>query len=179
MSDQFLGEIRIFAGNFAPLGWALCQGQTLPINSYTALFSLLGTNYGGNGTSNFKLPDFQGRAALAAGGGPGLTYQYLGQALGTETVQLQAGQIPGHVHALQGDTAAANASSPAGAALASARELDQGLPVSAYQGGGPSVALAAASIGPNVTPNVPLNLMQPSLALNFIIATTGIYPSRS
>src|ERR1700688_2673042 len=98
MSDQFVSEIRIFAGNFPPRGWALCNGQILPISQNTALFSLLGTTYGGNGTSNFALPNLQGLSPMHAGQGAGLSPRVLGESGGTETVTLLASEIPAHTH---------------------------------------------------------------------------------
>ena len=103
MADQFVGEIRMFAGNFEPVGWAFCNGQILPISQNTALFSLLGTNYGGNGTSNFALPNLQGALPMHAGSsaGPGLTQRLVGETGGSDTVTLTAAQLPAHGHAME------------------------------------------------------------------------------
>src|SRR5947209_6830087 len=104
MADQFVAEIRIFAGNFAPTGWALCNGQIMPISQNTALFSLLGTTYGGNGTSNFALPNLQGSTPIGAGQGPGLTVRDLGEVGGEPTVSLLNNQMPAHSHAARAAT---------------------------------------------------------------------------
>src|SRR5262245_60083892 len=101
MSDPFVAEIRLFAGNFAPRGWAFCNGQLLPISQNTALFSLLGTNYGGDGRSSFALPDLQGRVPLHAGNGPGLSSRHLGEAGGDDTITLTDAQMPAHSHSLR------------------------------------------------------------------------------
>ena len=105
MADPFVAEIRIFPFNFAPRGWAFCDGQLLPLSQNTALFSLLGTTYGGNGTSNFALPDLQGRAPMHPGQGPGLSLHDLGETGGSETVSLLESEIPAHTHALRADAA--------------------------------------------------------------------------
>src|ERR1700719_3180515 len=118
IAEPFLGEIRLVGFNFAPVGWALCAGQILPINQNTARFSLLGTTYGGNGTTNFALPDLRGRAALGFGQGPGLSNYDLGQSTGSETVTLTVGQIAAHNHLVAANAATATASSPGGADLA-------------------------------------------------------------
>src|SRR5262245_26202423 len=107
MSDPFIAEIKMFGGNFAPLGWATCDGQLLPISQYTALFSLLGTTYGGDGVTNFALPDLRGRVPMHPGQGPGLSPRTLGEKAGTETVTLTTAQLPAHNHA-------ANCVTPAG-----------------------------------------------------------------
>src|SRR3954470_8202393 len=99
MAEAFIGEIRLFAGNFAPRGWQLCNGQTLPISQYSAVFSLLGTNYGGDGVTTFKLPDFRGRAPISSGQGPNLSSYQLGETGGTENVTILQTQMPAHVHA--------------------------------------------------------------------------------
>ena len=118
MSEPFLGEIRLVGFNFAPVGWALCAGQILPINQNTALFSLLGTTYGGNGTTTFALPDLRGRAAVGFGQGPGLSNYDLGQSTGTETVTLTVGHIAAHSHLVAANAASATVLSPGGADLA-------------------------------------------------------------
>src|SRR5688572_21707040 len=114
MADPFVAEIRIFPFNFAPRGWAWCDGQLLPLSQNTALFSLLGTTYGGNGKSNFALPDLQGRVPMHPGQGPGLSLYDLGQTGGSETVTLLESEIPAHAHMLQGTAGIANQNSPAG-----------------------------------------------------------------
>src|SRR4249919_361909 len=115
MSDQFVAEIRIFGFNFAPTGWALCNGQILPISQNTALFSLLGTTYGGNGQSTFALPDMQGNAPMHPGQGPGLSLHDLGETGGSETVTLLESEIPAHSHAMRANTDFADVQTPSGA----------------------------------------------------------------
>jgi microcystin-dependent protein len=180
MSEPFLGEIRLVGFNFAPVGWALCAGQILPINQNTALFSLLGTTYGGNGTTTFALPDLQGRAALGMGNGAGLSPYVLGQIMGTETVTLTVGQMPAHNHLIAANAANATVSSPSGADLAQTAEA---------RGGGAAyntystppmakpVTLDAATVQPSGGSGPHPNI-QPVLALNYIIALQGIFPSR-
>lgn len=173
MSDFFLGTIRLVGFNFAPVGWALCQGQPLSIAENPALFSLLGTTFGGDGVNTFNLPDLRSRVALGQGQGPGLSNYVQGQAAGVEAVTLTAGQAPAHSHPLM---AAANVSaSNPGPALA------LGTPETAvkmYGGTGASTALAPSSIGAFGS-SLPHENRQPYLALNYIAALTGIFPSRS
>jgi microcystin-dependent protein len=147
MSEPFIAEIRIFAGNFAPRGWAFCNGQLLPVAQNTALFSLIGTTYGGDGRTTTALPNLQGRAPMHPGRGPGLTSRRLGESGGSETVTLSTAQMPNHNHPL----------------MASAENL---VPMA-------NEALPAAGGSQSH------NNMQPYLAINFIIALTGLYPSRS
>jgi microcystin-dependent protein len=172
MSNPFLGEVRIFPFNFAPTGWASCDGQILPISQNTALFSLLGTYYGGNGTSNFALPNLQDQFALGAGSGAGLTLRQVGETGGTEQVTLQASQMPAHSHALMA-TASATGTSPTGAALAP--------PVNgaaAYHLPATMVALAPGSVG-STGASVPHPNRQPALSLLYCIAMLGVYPPRT
>lgn len=117
MADPFVAEIRIFPFNFAPKGWAFCDGQLLPLSQNTALFSLLGTTYGGNGKSNFALPDLQGRAPMQPGQGPGLSLYDLGEVTGSETVSLLESEIPAHSHSMGANNAPAESSTPQGNAL--------------------------------------------------------------
>src|SRR4051794_39679133 len=125
--DPFVAEIRIFPFNFAPKGWAWCDGQLLPLSQNTALFSLLGTTYGGDGKSNFALPDLQGRAPMHPGQGPGLSLHDLGETGGSETVSLLESEIPAHAHALRGDVNTAETRDPAG------NVLGRGSSINAYQ----------------------------------------------
>ena len=171
--DPFVAEIRIFPFNFAPKGWAFCDGQILPLSQNTALFSLLGTTYGGNGKSNFALPNMQGNAPMHPGQGPGLSLHDLGETGGSETVSLLESEIPSHSHALRADVldiADTNVVSPtASFALSSGGTL--------YQ------ATSNASLSDNaVAPaggDQPHNNMQPYLTLNFCIALQGVYPPRT
>jgi len=174
--DPFLGEIRMFAGNFAPRGWALCDGQLLPISNNTALFSLLGTTYGGDGRTTFALPDLRGRAPIHAGQGPGLTNKTLGQKGGEETVLLTVNQLPSHTHTAQinADSTVATSDIPKGALPArNAGSTPQ-------YGNTPNTALSANSISINtVGGNQAHPNMQPYITINYIIALQGIYPSRN
>jgi microcystin-dependent protein len=171
MTEPFLGEIRIFAGNFPPKGYAFCQGQILSIQQNAALFSLLGTQYGGNGTTNFGLPDLRGRAPLGQGQGPGLSAYSVGEQIGTESVALTTPEMPAHNHTLQTTNAAANRSNANGAMLAVAKDpIYAAPPPSAVLNPG-SLSLAGGS--------TPHENMQPFLTLNFIIALVGVFPARN
>jgi microcystin-dependent protein len=175
MSDQFVAEIRMFAGNFAPLGWAFCNGQILPISQNTALFSLLGTTYGGNGTSNFALPNLQGSAPIGYGQGPGLSLRSLGQSGGEQTVTLQVSQIPVHGHSAMAATSGGK-NSPTGNVWGESKLGKTPLYVYATSGAAnvnmnPGALAAAGG-------NQPHNNMPPYLGLSFIIALQGIFPSR-
>lgn len=172
MSEPFVGEIRMFAGTFAPRGWALCDGQLLAISSNDALFSLLGTIYGGDGRTTFGLPDLRGRLPIHAGSGPGLSPRRLGATLGVESVTLGLAQLPSHGHVPQASTAAGTQSSPAGAVLASAPGVRIYRPT-------PPVAAMHASAITSSGGNGSHNNVMPFQCLNFIIALVGIYPSRT
>jgi microcystin-dependent protein len=174
--DPFIGEIRMFGGNFAPNGWALCNGQLLSINQYAALFSLLGTSFGGNGSTTFGLPDLQGRVPLSWGQGSGLSNYNLGDKAGTETITLTQNQMPAHNHLVNSSNIAATAPT-AGANLPATPAAAHGqTPLSIY---GP---VAAGTMGPTmIAPaggSLPHANIQPYLALTFIIALVGIFPSR-
>jgi microcystin-dependent protein len=170
VTDQFLGEIRIFGGNFAPLGWALCNGQIMPISQSTALFSLLGTYYGGDGKSTFALPNLQGQFALNQGQGTGLSPYVLGESGGSAAVTLTQAQIPTHTHAPMASATSGTATSPAGAVWAEPRAQAYGAPTAATMS-----ATALATSGASQ----PHNNLPPYLALTFIIALQGIFPPRS
>lgn len=172
MADQFLGEIRIFCGNFAPRGWAFCHGQLLPISQNTALFSLLGTYYGGDGKSTFGLPDLRGRFPMFWGQGPGLSDRWIGEAEGSGEVTLLPLEMPSHAHTLGASPAEADTNVPAGALLA--------VPQTAVYGGGAGadpVPLSVQALGV-AGGSLPHENRQPFLALNFIIAQQGIFPPR-
>jgi len=177
MSEPFIAEIRIFAGNFAPRGWAFCNGQLLPIAQNTALFSLIGTTYGGDGRTTTALPDLQGRAPMHAGNGPGLTDRRLGERGGVEDVALTTAQMPPHRHVLRANTGPASTTA-ADDNSALARSVGG---FSYAPGDSDIVPLADGSIGESGNPGDGLahNNMQPFLAMNFIIALAGLYPSRS
>lgn len=175
MADPFVAEIRIVPFNFAPVGWAFCDGQILPISQNTALFSLLGTTYGGNGTSNFALPDFQGRAPMHPGQGPGLSDYDLGQSTGESAVTLIGSELPAHTHGVSGSSVAASSSSPAGRIWASGAGRT---PPNLYQSGAPNTAMAAMATA-LTGGDQPHNNMQPFLCMSFIIALQGVFPPRS
>ena len=178
MSDQFLAEIRLFGGNFAPAGWALCNGQIMPIAQNTALFSILGTFYGGNGTTTFGLPDLQARIPLHADNGaaaPGLTPVDLGEQLGSAAVTLLASEMPSHTHAPAAYSGGGDTDSPASASWAQARLGRVSDQIYATAGGTqPMHEAALASAGGGQ----PHNNLSPYLVINFIIALQGIYPTR-
>ncbi|MGD0089795.1 MAG: tail fiber protein [Planctomycetota bacterium] len=174
MASPFVGEIKIFAGNFPPKGWAFCQGQILPIAQNTALFSLLGTSYGGNGTSNFALPDLQGRAAVHQGQGPGTSNYVIGEMVGAETVALTSAQIPAHAHSVNSLSTSGDSRTPAGNVWAGVSEPVTNL----YTNASPNTAMNVNASG-SAGGSLPHNNMQPYLASNFIIALQGIFPARS
>ena len=173
MSEPFIAEIRIFAGNFAPRGWAFCNGQLLPIAQNTALFSLIGTTYGGDGRTTTALPNLKGRAPMHPGRGPGLTSRRLGQRGGTEMVSLSEAQMPNHTHTINGQSGVANSNDPANRLWS----RPFGGPV-LYAAPGTTVAMASQTTV-NTGGSQPHNNLQPFLAMNFIIALVGLYPSRS
>jgi microcystin-dependent protein len=175
MSNQFIAEIRIFAGNFAPRGWAMCDGQLMAISQNTALFSLLGTYYGGDGKSNFALPNLQGRAPLQQGQGPGLSDYVLGEAGGEPTVTLLQTEIPQHTHTVQCANSDGTATTPAGGVWAIAATRRSTLNLYTTSGGATMSATAFNLAGGNL----PHNNMMPYLALTFIIALQGVFPARS
>jgi microcystin-dependent protein len=172
MADPFLAEIRIFPFNFAPTGWAMCDGQLLSISQNTALFSLLGKTYGGNGTSNFALPNFQGCAPMHTGQGPGLSLRNLGESGGSDRVTLLATEIPVHTHAANCNSGTGDQYSPGGNFWAT----DAG-GNNEYNSGGSS--LMAPGAVANAGGGQPHNNLQPYLVLNFCIALQGIFPARS
>ena len=174
MSDPFVGEIRMFAGNFAPRGWSLCDGQLLAIAQNNALFSLLGTIYGGDGRTTFGLPELRGRIPIHAGTGAGLSPRQLGAGGGAETASVTVTQLPVHAHTMNAASTAADDTSPLGGTLAAS--TGSNLYGSA---GGAAEPMAAASIIDNAGGTVPHANVMPYLCVNFIIALFGIYPSRS
>lgn len=173
MSEPFIAEVRIFAGNFAPRNWAFCDGQLMPISQNTTLFSLIGTIYGGDGKVTMQLPDLQGRAAMHAGSGPGLTTRYLGETSGEEAVTLVQTQIPQHNHLVetqpQSRTGVATDPSPAGNIPAA--------PAAQAYGTTADTAFAANMVA-MAGGNAAHNNMQPYLVLAFIIALHGVFPPR-
>ncbi|PTA68506.1 phage tail protein [Deinococcus arcticus] len=171
----YLGEIRMFAGTFAPVGWALCEGQLLPISQYDALFVLIGTTYGGDGQSTFALPDMRGRLPAHVGTPAGGQPLALGQLTGTETVTVSAAQVPAHSHALQASTLTA----PQGGGVSAGAFLAQPDGSELYVGSGrrpQTLAAAAVAASGGAQPHENLS---PYLCVNFIIALEGIFPSRN
>jgi microcystin-dependent protein len=180
MTEPFIGEIQVFGFNFNPRGWAFCNGATLPIAQNTALFSLLGTTYGGNGQTTFQLPNFANRAVAGQGQGPGLSPRTMGEAFGERTVTLNITQVPQHNHGVilyaQNDPTKRAGTPAAGNALsvASATTATSFLP-----GGPPNTTLASDMVQPFVGAGFPHENQQPYLAMNFCIALQGIFPSRN
>src|SRR5688500_13970803 len=173
MADPFVAEIRIFPFSFAPVGWAFCDGQLLPISQNTALFSLLGTTYGGNGQSNFALPDLQGRAPMHPGQGPGLSLHDLGETGGSETVTLSESEIPVHSHAMR---CATQDSADVGI-VSNNSSFAQAVGGSPYQTT-QDTTLAPEAIAP-AGGDLPHNNLMPYLTLNFNIALQGVFPPRN
>ena len=165
MAQPYVGEIRMFAGNFAPAGWMFCEGQQLPISENETLFQLIGTTYGGDGQENFNLPDLRGRLPIHQGNG-----FILAETGGVEEVTLTTAQIPAHSHAFLANTQGGNASSPTGNVLAAAPQIDL------YREAQPTVAMSPISIGP-VGGSQPHTNFQPYLCIDFIISLFGIFPS--
>lgn len=177
MADPFVAEIRIFPFNFAPKGWAFCDGQILPLSQNTALFSLLGTSYGGNGQSNFALPNLQGRLTMSQGQGPGLSPRDLGETGGQDSVTLLATEMPAHTHQLMA-TAATTSPSPAG------NSISQGVSatntaVPEYRSSPTNTVAMAAQAVAAAGGSQPHNNLPPYLTMNFCIALQGVYPPRS
>jgi microcystin-dependent protein len=175
MSNPFLSEIRMFAGNFAPRGWATCSGQLLAISSNTALFSLLGTFYGGNGTSNFALPDLRGRFPMHQGQGPGLTDRVIGEQGGEESVTLSTAEMAAHTHPISG---AVIANSIPTATPSNTSLFTNSAPNALYAITPVNVSLAPQSISLQGG-SQPHNNLQPYLSVTFIIALQGVFPARN
>lgn len=172
--DGFIGEIKIVGFDYAPMNWAFCNGQLLPIYQYTAVFAVLGTTFGGDGKTTFALPNFQGRAPMHAGSGPGLTPRALGKADGCTSVTLTAVQMPQHTHSPMG-TSGTGAVSPENNTWGTIpTELD---PIPAYQSGPPDKQMGSAILG-NTGGGMPHSNLQPYLAVNFVICLFGLFPVR-
>jgi microcystin-dependent protein len=172
VADPFVAEIRIFPFTFPPKGWAFCNGQILPISQNTALFSLLGTTYGGDGKSTFALPNIQGRAVMHPEQGPGLSAHQLGDQGGTDAVTLLQSEIPAHTHAMNASQGDGVERTPAGQLPAT------GISISQYQAPGGQTNLAPQAVSP-AGGDLPHNNLQPYLTLNFNIALQGVFPPRS
>lgn len=173
MEEPYIGEIALFAGNFAPMGWFLCDGTVLPITQYQALFAVIGATYGGNGTSNFALPDLRGRAPICFGQGPNLSNYTWGQKGGSENTTLGTGQMPIHTHLMGASNLPADQSGPTGNVLATeptgASAMYHALPT--------NTTLSATAIG-TAGGSQPISNLQPYLAITYIIAWQGIFPTR-
>ncbi len=173
MAQVFIGSLMLVPYNFAPLNYALCQGQTLAISQNTALFSLLGTTFGGDGRTNFMLPNLQGNLAVGAGQGPGLSNYNLGQPGGSATATLLPQQVPPHTHSFMATESATNSASPTGCALAKTGPTDLLYSTAST----PLVPMNPTMVQPAGS-SLPHDNMMPSLGLNWIIALNGIYPTR-
>lgn len=172
MSTPFVGEIRMFGGNFPPREWAFCNGQFIAIAQNDTLFNLIGTTYGGDGVTTFQLPDLRSRVPVHQGQGSGLSPYVIGQVGGVESVTLQQSQIPSHTHFLQADGAPGDQTGPGGHYLAG------GTTISRYIAGVPAALMSDASIS-SAGSSLPHSNLQPFLAVSFIIALVGVFPSRN
>jgi microcystin-dependent protein len=176
--DPFVAEIRIVPFNFAPTGWAFCDGQLLPISQNTALFSLLGTFYGGDGKSTFALPNLQGSAALHSGQGKGLSQRFLGEQGGTSTVTLLVSEMPAHTHVMNATTSPSTTTLPA-----NNTSFGRSVGGSFYKANSPTVYGPLVQMAPQALPpaggSLPHNNLQPYLTLNYIIALQGVFPPRT
>jgi len=170
MSTPFIGEIRLFGGNFAPVGWAFCSGQLMPISENNALFTLIGTTYGGDGQETFGLPDLQGRLPMHMGSGAGLSPRTIGEKGGVEAVTLTAQQMPTHNHAPQAVSGNGNQSTPQNGVWA-------GVTTSIYTSNPPTTAFNA-TLGGNSGGSQPHENLMPYLAISFIISLFGVFPSQ-
>jgi microcystin-dependent protein len=176
MANPFVAEIRVFPFNFAPIGWAFCNGQLLPITQNTALFSLLGTTYGGNGKTNFALPDLQGSAPMAPGQGAGLSNYNLGQSGGAPTVTLNENELPAHSHHAGCISVDGSEGSPANGVWAATPGGKK--PPLIYSNDVPSIPMSGSALA-SAGESQPHNNLQPYLGLNFCIALQGVFPPRS
>jgi len=182
MSEPYIGQILAVGFNFAPQGWHICDGTLLPISDYEPLFNLIGTTYGGNGQTNFALPDLRGRTGIHMGTGPGLPTYVIGQVGGTESVTVNGSQTPGHTHTLLASSNTASTNTPSGSVALASVVGPSGAPT-AYTTPivaptPKAVSMVPASIGPYLGQSVPHENRQPFLAINYIIALFGIYPSQ-
>ena len=174
MTQNYVGEVRPFAGNFAPVGWALCDGSLLSISQYSVLYNLLGTTYGGDGQNTFGLPDLRGRALIHQGTAPGLSQYVIGQQIGAEAITLGPGQMPGHTHSFSATNTAANTPTPGPTVVFASTPT--GFPI--YDGTATPVALSPQAVS-SAGSSIPHENRQPYLAITYIIALEGIYPSQS
>jgi microcystin-dependent protein len=175
--EAYVGEIRLFAGDYAPENWHICDGSTLSINSNEALYSLIGTTYGGDGATNFKLPDLRGRVAVGQGQGTGLTQRNIASSGGSETVALDATMMPAHNHTVYAETTTATTNQPSNALLASAPATDGYYVPLGSNDTVNSSTLNAGTVGMTGSGTAHNNMM-PSMALTYIICLVGYYPER-
>jgi microcystin-dependent protein len=179
MAEPFIGEIRMFGGNFAPQGWLACEGQTLPIGNYEALYNLIGTTYGGDGATNFKLPDLRGRVPIHNGTSPTLGTFNIGQAAGAESVALTSANMPQHSHTIAATTAMATQATPGTSCVPA--QTAAGAATVYYispAAGGIPTTMNAAAVTMSTGGGAPHNNVMPFQCVTFIIATNGIYPSQ-
>ena len=172
MAQPYIGEIRLFAGNFAPVGWAFCEGQLMPISENDALFTLIGTTYGGDGQETFALPDLRGRVPMHMGTAAGVGTNVIGQIGGVEEVTLSVQQIPVHTHNIMVSNDVANSPNPGGSVIARSPQ------VKAFLNAGPSIAMAPQFLNPAGGSHPPTNF-QPYLCINYIISLYGIFPQQT
>jgi microcystin-dependent protein len=180
--EAFIGQILMFGGNFAPRGWALCDGQLLSISSNSALFAILGTTYGGDGRTTFALPDLRGRVAMHNGNGPGLSSRRLGEKSGTESNTLAQGNLPAHNHSVSALAKCKGGAGNANTAVGNVWSNDAGVSSATYSNSGADADMAAGAINvqeANVGSSQPVNNIQPFLVVNYIIALQGVFPSRN
>jgi microcystin-dependent protein len=173
MTQNYVGEIRPFAGNFAPVDWHLCDGSLLPISNYPALYNLIGTTYGGDGVNTFAVPDLRGRDVIHQGTGTGLSPYVIGQQIGTENVTVLSTQMANHPHTFNGNNTAGNASNPVTTVVPAAAGPGNLI----YDGTGTVVSLSPQAVG-NTGGSTPHNNRQPYLAITYIIALFGVYPQQ-
>jgi microcystin-dependent protein len=179
MAEDYLGAVKLFGGTFAPVGWAMCAGQTLPISQNTALYSLLGTTFGGDGVSTFQLPNLQSRLPIGQGAGAGLTPRIMGEMAGVESVTLTTATVPQHTHTFNASTTATNTNKAGPTVLLGALQAADGTFYAApNEAGFAAESLNAQSVVP-AGGSQPHNNIQPCLGVTYIIALEGIYPSRS
>jgi len=179
MDPSFVGAIFMTGANFAPYGWQLCQGQLLSIANNDVLYTLLGTTYGGDGVQTFGLPDLRGRAAINMGQGPGLSNYVMGQVSGTEQVTMTTNTMPAHTHLVNVTTASASTNTPSSSVFISGAALGVGgSPLDVYSTNAATAQMAAGTIGAN-SGGIPFSIIQPVLAVNYIIALFGVYPSQN
>lgn len=171
-TEPFIGQISVVAFDFAPKGWMKCEGQLLQISQYTALFSLLGTQYGGNGQTTFALPDLRGRVIAGTGNGTGLSPRSIGETVGTENNQITVSQLPAHTHTVAAVSSEGNQNSPTGNLPADTKLLDK-----EYSNATANTTMKSSMIG-STGSGLPINNMQPTTFITYIIATQGVFPSR-